>query len=228
MWSGVWNGLTLHVRHLTEQDLPAIESVQRAVIDELTESAHYQALTTGEFQKLLADRTIIGAYRDEDLIAFRALLIPPIDAEHLGRDIGYPEHSLERIIYQEVTNVHPSFRGYRLQQHLGHLLMEAFSQDVRFDLVCATVAPFNIPSLKDKFALGLRIGALKPKYGGKWRYIFMRELHTGWHGDGLVTSVEMADTARQVRLLQDGWYGTGMREIDGTWYIDYEKQAAGT
>ncbi|MCT4782059.1 MULTISPECIES: GNAT family N-acetyltransferase [Exiguobacterium] len=225
MWTGVWSGLTLHVRHLTEQDLPAIESVQRAVIAELAEATHYQALTTDEFQTLLEDRTIIGAFRDEELIAFRALLIPPIDEEHLGRDIGYPEQSLERIIYQEVTNVHPSFRGYRLQQHLGRLLMEAFSQDVRFDLVCATVAPFNIPSLKDKFALGLRIGALKPKYGGKWRYIFMKELHTDWQGDGFVTSVEMADTARQVRLLLDGWFGTGIRQQDETWYVDYEKQA---
>ncbi|OGX80621.1 hypothetical protein A6395_00330 [Exiguobacterium sp. SH31] len=223
MWHGECNGLELDVRHLTDMDLTAIEAVQQTVIADLAEGSHYQALTTDEFMKLLSDQTIIGAFHKDALIAFRALLIPPLDDEHLGRDIGRREDELDRIIYQEVTNVDPSYRGYRLQQHLGKLLMEELSQDERFDLVCATVAPFNIPSLKDKFVLGLRIGALKQKYGGKLRYIFMKELHAGWRPLGETAWLEMSDTDGQVELLKTGWYGTAMKRVDETWLIQYER-----
>ena len=34
-----------------------------------------------------------------------------------------------------------------------------------------TVAPFNIPSLKDKFAQGMEVAALKEKYSGSMRYV---------------------------------------------------------
>lgn len=223
MWHGDCNGLELDVRHLTGDDLSAIEAVQLTVIADLDEDSHYQPLTTQEFMKLLSDQTIIGAFHKNALIAFRALLIPPLDDEHLGRDIGFREDELDRIIYQEVTNVDPSYRGYRLQQNLGKLLMEELSQDERFDLVCATVAPFNIPSLKDKFALGLRIAGLKPKYGGKLRYIFMKELHAGWRPLGETAWLEMNDTDGQVELLNSGWYGTSMKRIDETWLVQYER-----
>lgn len=223
MWHGNWNGLELDVRHLTDKDLPAIEAVQQTVIADLDENNQYQPLTTEEFIKLLADRTMIGAFYNEMLIAFRALLIPPLDEEHLGRDIRCRDEELSRVIYQEVTNVHPSYRGYRLQQQLGKLLMEKLGQDERFDLVCATVAPFNIPSLKDKFALGMRIGALKPKYGGKLRYIFLKELHTDWHSKGETTWLEMGNTDGQVERLNAGWYGTKMKRHDETWLVQYER-----
>jgi hypothetical protein len=34
-------------------------------------------------------------------------------------------------------------------------------EDGKYDYVCCTIAPFNIPSLKDKFAQGIEIAALK-------------------------------------------------------------------
>lgn len=223
MWRGDCNGLDIEVTYLAMPDLGQIEAVQQDVMDTLTEGSQYQSLSTEEFVKLLTDRTLIGAYHKGTLIAFRALLIPPLDDEHLGYDIGYPPEGLERIIYQEVTNVHPDYRGYGLQQHLGRLLMRELEHGSRFDLVCATVAPFNIPSLKDKFALGLRIGALKPKYGGKLRYIFMKELHSDWRPAGEATWLEMGETEQQGALLKAGWYGTSMTRDGERWLVKYER-----
>lgn len=223
MWRGDCNGLDIEVTYLAMTDLGQIETVQQDVMDTLTEGSQYQSLSTEEFVKLLTDRTLIGAYHKGTLIAFRALLIPPLDDEHLGYDIGYPPEGLERIIYQEVTNVHPDYRGYGLQQHLGRLLMRELEHGSRFDLVCATVAPFNIPSLKDKFALGLRIGALKPKYGGKLRYIFMKELHSDWRPAGEATWLEMGETEQQGALLKAGWYGTSMTRDGERWLVKYER-----
>lgn len=223
MWRGDCNGLDIEVNYLAATDLQEVEAVQQAVMDALSEGSHYQSLSTDEFVKLLADRTLIGAYHKGMMIAFRALLIPPLDDEHLGRDLHGPVPDLERIIYQEVTNVHPGYRGYGLQQHLGKLIMKELEQDHRFDLVCATVAPFNIPSLKDKFALGLRIGALKPKYGGKLRYIFMKELHADWRPDGELVWIEMSETEQQAALLEAGWYGTAMTRDGERWLVKYER-----
>lgn len=223
MWRSDCNGLDIEVTYLAMTDLEQIEAVQQDVMDTLTEGSQYQSLSTEEFVKLLTDRTLIGAYHKGTLIAFRALLIPPLDDEHLGYDIGYPSEGLERIIYQEVTNVHPDYRGYGLQQHLGRLLMKELEHGSQFDLVCATVAPFNIPSLKDKFALGLRIGALKPKYGGKLRYIFMKELHSDWRPAGEATWLEMGETEQQGALLKAGWYGTSMTRDGESWLVKYER-----
>lgn len=223
MWKGEIKDLSLHVCVLGLSDLPELLSVQDAVIQALTEPEHYQSLSIEEFTKLLNDQTLIGAKSDGRIIAFRAMLIPPIDAEHLGRDIGWPEDSLERVLYQEVTNVHPDFRGYGLQTHLGKLLMAQVESDDRFDVVCATVAPFNIPSMKDKFTLGLRIGALKEKYGGKLRYIFYKEMHRSWHPTSVVQDVPMENRERQVELLQAGWVGTGMMKQGEQWIVRYEK-----
>lgn len=223
MWQGEIKGLPLQVHVLTLSDLPELLSIQEAVIQALAEPEHYQSLSIEEFTKLLTDQTLIGATAEGRLIAFRAMLIPPIDDEHLGRDIGWPEDSLERVLYQEVTNVHPDFRGFGLQTHLGKLLMSQFEADDRFDVVCATVAPFNIPSMKDKFTLGLRIGALKEKYGGKLRYIFYKELHRSWQPTSEVADVPMEERARQVELLQAGWFGTGLMKQGEQWIVRYEK-----
>ncbi|WP_214702144.1 MULTISPECIES: hypothetical protein [unclassified Exiguobacterium] len=223
MWQGEIKDLSLQVDVLSLSDLPELLSVQDAVIQVLAEPEHYQSLSIEEFTKLLKDQTLIGAKSDGRIIAFRAMLIPPIDNEHLGRDIGWPEDLLERVIYQEVTNVHPKFRGYGLQTHLGKLLMSQVESDNRFDVVCATVAPFNIPSMKDKFSLGLRIGAFKEKYGGKLRYIFYKEMHRMWQPTSEVTEVPMEDRARQVELLQAGWVGTDMMKQGEQWVVRYEK-----
>lgn len=223
MWQGEIKDLSLQVQVLTLSDLPELLSVQGAVIQAMTDPDHYQSLSIEEFKKLLNDQTLIGAKFNGRLIAFRAMLIPPIDDEHLGRDIGWPTSSLERVLYQEVTNVHPNFRGYGLQTHLGKLLMEQFESDDRFDVVCATVAPFNIPSMKDKFALGLRIGALKEKYGGKLRYIYYKPFHRPWSEPSDMIDVMMRDRMHQETLLQDGWHGSGIFRKDDQWFVRYEK-----
>ncbi|WP_375540525.1 hypothetical protein [Peribacillus simplex] len=63
---------------------------------------------------------MIGAFVCEELIAFafRALLAPLIDEEHLGRDFGSIENELSEVIYQEISNVLPAYRGTNCNRHL--------------------------------------------------------------------------------------------------------------
>lgn len=85
---------------------------------------------------------------------------------------------------------------------------ELQKEDSQYDYVCCTVAPFNIPSLKDKFAQGMEIAALKEKYGGSLRYVFVKELRGDKERDWTdVKHILMSDAGRQQALLSEGIVG---------------------
>ncbi len=82
--------------------------------------------------------------------------------------------------------------------------------------MCCTVAPFNIPSLKDKFAQGMEIAALKEKYGGSLRYVFVKELRGDKESDWTdVQSILMSDASGQQALLSEGIVGMRWRKWMG-------------
>jgi len=92
--------------------------------------------------------------------------------------------------------------------------------------ICTTVAPFNIASIKDKFAHGLKIVSLKIKYGDLLRYILMKDLLSPIEEDSSLESrsILMANTEEQQQLLQSGWIGTGIEKKSKEWVVRYEKQ----
>ncbi|HDX9577192.1 TPA: GNAT family N-acetyltransferase [Bacillus pseudomycoides] len=204
--------------HHTEQLL----SVQDDVIEALENKENLQPLTVEEFKNILSGNGLmIGAFVDEQLIAFRALLVPLLDEEHLGLDIGLTAEELERVIYQEVSNVHPDYQGNGLQKILAKVIMEQLKQsDHDYEYVCCTVAPFNIPSLKDKFAQGMEVAALKEKYGGSMRYVFVKELQGEREKEWVNRErILMSDIAGQQRLLWEGYHGCGMEERNGEYWV---------
>ena len=74
--------LTIH--HLSE-----ILTLQRKVIASLATKTFLQPLKEEEFNYILNGKgQMIGAYYKEQLIAFRAMLEPELDEEHLGKDAG--------------------------------------------------------------------------------------------------------------------------------------------
>jgi hypothetical protein len=95
----------------------------------------------------------------------------------------------------------------------------------KFHYACATVAPLNIPSIKDKFSLGFHITGLKEKYGGMMRYIFIKDLHApriqSMHRE--TADIPADDMAAQQTLLRSGYTGIEMKKSADTWYIRYEK-----
>ena len=84
----------------------------------------------------------------------------------------------------------------------------------RFRYICTTVAPFNIASLKDKFAHGLQIVSLKMKYGNMLRYILLKDLSQVSTEASTSESryIPMANTEEQQQLLENGWIGTYYRK----------------
>ncbi|CAG9612332.1 hypothetical protein BACCIP111899_01505 [Bacillus rhizoplanae] len=214
------------VTPLSLHHIEQILSVQDDVIEALENKQSLQPLTLEEFQNILTGNGLmIGAFANEQLIAFRALLIPPIDEEHLGLDIGLQGEELERVIYQEVSNVHPTHQGNGLQKMLAKLIMAQLKQvDNKYDYVCCTVAPFNIPSLKDKFAQGMEVAALKEKYSDRLRYVFVKDLKSERQIEWVnVEELLMSDIAGQKKLLMEGYRGYEMEFRGGEYLVRFGK-----
>ncbi|PFP80190.1 N-acetyltransferase [Bacillus thuringiensis] len=218
------NNESFHVTLLSLEHIEQILSLQNIVVEALEDKSRLQPLSQEEFQYILeGNGMMIGAFIENELIAFRALLVPPIDDEHLGLDIGLPESELHRIIYQEISNVHPNCRGNGMQKILANVIMDELQkEDSKYDYVCCTVAPFNIPSLKDKFAQGMEIAALKEKYGGSMRYVFVKELREDTEKDWIdVQSILMSDTSGQRALLSEGYRGYEMEKTADTFIVKF-------
>ncbi|MFJ7934514.1 GNAT family N-acetyltransferase [Sporosarcina sp. NPDC096371] len=219
------NGKEIKVVQLAVKHLDEILTLQQKVIDTLTSGAFLQPLTQEEFLYILQGKgMMIGAYYEGQLVAFRAMLEPDIDEEgHLGIDAGVSMNELSTVIYSEISNVDPDFRGNNLQVLLGTILMQSVNQQ-QFRYVCTTVAPFNIASLKDKFAHGMEIVALKVKYDDLLRYILMKDLTQPLQTEASTScEIIMEDTELQQRYLQDGWRGTAISQVDDQWVVHFEK-----
>ncbi|USK34946.1 GNAT family N-acetyltransferase [Bacillus sp. F19] len=209
---------------LTIDHVKPILTLQEIVIESLENKDILQPLSLEEYQYILeGNGLMIGAFVEKQLIAFRALLVPPIDQDHLGWDLGLAEEDLASVIYQEISNVHPAYRGNRLQQTLATLVMQELGKlNKTYEYICCTVAPFNIPSLKDKFNQGMEIAAMKEKYGGQLRYIFVKKLEDDRNRDWTeIVTLQMGDTGGQQALLTEGWRGIQMRNHDGEYWVDY-------
>ncbi|KZE37518.1 benzoate transporter [Bhargavaea cecembensis] len=217
------NGQPIHMHKLTPEQLPEILSLQEQVIQALEVKERLQPLTEDEFRFILeGNGEMIGVYADGKMIAWRAMLVPDNDHEGLGRDVGVPEEEIGKVIYQEISAVSPEWRGFSLQTIMGSVLMDRVDAE-RYRYVCSTVMPGNIPSLKDKFRHGLEVRALKEKYGGKLRYVFMKDLQAPEQERTESREIPMDDIAAQQALLADGWVGTAMAEGGNGWFVRYER-----
>ncbi|HSP23305.1 MAG TPA: hypothetical protein VLQ20_13365 [Planococcus sp. (in: firmicutes)] len=215
----------MYMKRLYLEDLPIIEQVQQKVIDSLPDKAVLQPLTTEEFLFILNERgLLVGAFAGEQLIGFRALLIPEIDEEHLGYDLELPAEELPHVIYQEISVVLPEYRGNRLQQKLAEVIMEELPNlEEQFRYVCCTVAPMNIPSLKDKFSQHMHIGAFKEKYEGMQRYIMVKDLENPAPKYTDHKAAKIDDLETQKLLLEEGYAGIGFLVTKGYYEIQFAK-----
>jgi len=225
----LFEGPFKNLEEITIKILSAIElsdllNLQNEALKHLSDSSSLQPLSEEEFMNIFDDKGIVlGVFKQQELIAFRALLKPVIDEEHLGLDIGLEKEELEQVMYQEVSVVHPNYRGHGLQKTMGNYIMNEVDTE-KYRYVCATVAPFNIPSMKDKFDQGLQIVALKLKYGGLLRYVFMKDLHNkslNNRTEKIIISMNDIDT--QQHHLQTGWSGVDIVNENEEWKVIFQK-----
>lgn len=214
-----------YVKILNKSDLPKVLALQEVVYEALPDKDILQPLSEEEFLVMLkGDGLLIGAFVGEKLIAFRGVVAPKINEEHLGYDIGLVKESdLKRVLYQEISNVHPDYRGHGLQKTLAKVIMRQIDMN-QYDYLAATVMPYNIASLKDKFAQGFYIVSLKYTYGGKLRYVFALDLREEPNYEDEPVTISMGDVESQQRLLQEGFIGVEMKPLGNDWVVIYKKK----
>lgn len=218
------NGEVYQLKTLSFANKSEILSLQVDTIASIDMPDSLQPLSDDEVDVILSGKgLVVGVYSNEALVAFRVLLEPPLDDEHLGLDIGLKNQQLSECIYQEISIVHPHFRGMGLQQLMGQLLMKEVKEK-NYGFVLATVAPFNIPSLKDKFSHGLEIAALKFKYGGMLRYIFVKDLKLDSEFGKREQLIPMENIEKQQAVLDSGWRGVGIQCIRDEWFVVYKEK----
>lgn len=218
------NGEVYHLKTLSFANKSEVLSLQVDTIASINMPDSLQPLSECEIDVILSGKgLVVGVYSNEALVAFRVLLEPPLDNEHLGLDIGLMNQQLSESIYQEISIVHPHFRGMGLQQLMGQLLMKEV-EEKNYRFVLATVAPFNIPSLKDKFSHGLEIAALKVKYGGMLRYIFVKDLKLDSEFAKREHRIPMGNIEKQQAVLDLGWRGVGIQYIQDEWFVIYKRK----
>ena len=96
------NNESFHVTLLSLEHIEQILSLQNIVVEALEDKSRLQPLSQEEFQYILkGSGMMIGAFIENELIAFRALLVPPIDDEHLGlilvcQKVNYTASSIKK------------------------------------------------------------------------------------------------------------------------------------
>ncbi len=211
------------VRSLNASHLEKIIKLQNHVYEQLADKSKLERLNESEFKFILSENGLmIGVYVDNELIAVRALLDPKDDPNHLGLAIGLEEKDLNKVIYQEVSFVHPDYQGNSLQKIMGDLIMKELSKKEHpYLYVCATVAPDNIPSLKDKFAQQMEIKALVTIYGKKQRYVFAKEINQKKPKKEIKKEeyVKLADVNHIKEFLKHNFVGTKLVEENEEYFI---------
>lgn len=208
----------LNVSHLKE-----IIKLQNQVYEQLADKSKLERLSEDEFNFILSGKGLmIGIDVNNELIAVRALLDPENDPNHLGRAIGLQETDLDKVIYQEVSFVHPDYQGNGLQKIMAKVIMEELDKtNHSYSYVCATVAPDNIPSLKDKFYQKMELKAFVTIYGEKQRYVFAKELNNQKIQNEIIEEKEIRinDVHLMNEYLKLNWVGTKLIEKNAQTYI---------
>lgn len=168
-------------------------------------------------QDLEAGAKIIGVLNSKNkLIAYRYIGFPGKDKRNLGYDISLPEDQLNCVVHLESTVVDSRYRGNDLQSLTLQFASNLVKQDGYKHLLC-TVSPYNFYSLYNIMKNGLKIKALKNKYGtdandGLLRFILHSDLEKP-----LINPIDMviskwANIELQTDLINRGYIGYELKK----------------
>ena len=141
---------------------------------------------------------------------------------------------MAKVAHLETTVVHPEYRGNSLQ---SLTLQQAIPmvKDLGYSHLLCTVSPQNIYSLYNIIKNGLRIKALKKKYGsekdgkdGLWRFILHRNLEPrAVRKVSQNFGIPIGDLERQSKLIDEGFVGLWLYKESKTLnYVRFEDAIA--
>ena len=224
------------MRTITTGELKSAIELQKYVYEQLPNK---QVLYMDSYEEMLDDMKngakVIGVFNKAgEIIAYRYIGFPGCSEKNLGNDISLEKKELSKVAHLETTVVHPDYRGNSLQsitlQQALPLIREA-----GFEHVLCTVSPQNVYSLFNVIKNGLRIKALKKKYGtdkdgkdGMWRFILHRNLTpSAARKTDQLLSIPLGDLEHQKKLISEGFVGLCLfKDSKMLSYVRFEDAAA--
>jgi len=201
---------------LTTKELGAVVNLQQYVYDQLPNK---NVLYVDSYKEMLDDMKdgakIIGVYNNaNELIAYRYVGFPGESDKNLGKDVKLPKNELRTVAHLETTVVRPDYRGNSLQ---SLTLQEAIPliKDLGYKHLLCTVSPQNFFSLYNVMKNGLKVKALKKKYGsdqsgkdGLWRFILHRNMEPNiLFKPNQFINTKLSNIEEQLELINDGFVG---------------------
>lgn len=191
------------LRFAEQHDIERVMEIQTAAYEQMNPQ-WLSTVDRSSYIEEIEKGHMVVAVEDGQVVAFRMVVVP--EEDYLGEALN----DYRRVIYYDITVVHPEYRGRGYQTKMGQFLYEEVIKTQAFDWVLCTVHPDNIASMVDKFKLGMAIAYLGEMYGGKERFIFMRQPQMNWKGETF--AVSLVDRQRMAELLAEGYLGRQLIE----------------
>ena len=204
------------MRLITTEELKNVVELQKYVYSQLPNK---QVLYMDSYEEMFEDMEngakVIGVYnKAEELIAYRYIGFPGCSEKNLGNDINMPMKDLAKVAHLEATVVHPDYRGNSLQSLTLQQAIPMVKELGYRHLLC-TISPQNAFSLFNIIKNGLRVKALKKKYGtdkdgkdGMWRFILHKSLEPmAARKTSQLLRIPLGDLEKQKKLISEGFVG---------------------
>lgn len=208
-------------RRLSEADMSALLTAQRAVTDAASDESLYLAASEDDFLRILRDGELWGFFAGGRLAAALALL-PPGLGDGLGGYLDIPDNPTAVAELDRYFTA-PAYRRNGLGSELVRLAKRrAFALGARG--IAATVSPRNHASIRALVSGGgFRIRRARMLYGGRLRYIALAERDD----DAVFTVFEryaLEDVYGITKMLARGYEGCATYYDEGSSYLWVAKQ----
>ncbi len=208
------HGLDYAIKILDENDYDKVSKLQKKIIKEISDPIFYDPVIEDDISKLLTQEgRILGTFVKGRLVAFCIMRFPGLTTDNLGNDIGLPEKELSEVAVLASVVVDPEFRrnGFAYNMNVSAIKM---INDLEFKHIFSTVYPYNYPNILTLLKTGLIIKNLKQKYANKLRYIFYQNIQDPLLFEGDCTKVKIHDLTTQKKLLDQGYVGHSVNNMD--------------
>lgn len=153
------------IRRCTDAQLDDILRLQ----DEALQILPSQELLRRNTPEMLADclrapHITLGAWHEGILAAIAILYVPTTEEEDLSRLLTGVDLTSAKCANYKLCIVGEAYRGNALQYQMGARLIDC-ARDMGFSLLCATVSPHNLHSIRNIEKLGFHCGGPVEKYG---------------------------------------------------------------
>lgn len=207
---------------LDEKWKDEIIRIQEGVVAEMLEDYFYEPLTLDEFEDVFSGSGYaFGVLVSDHLAGFRVMTFNDEETIHMAIHLGLPP---DKVIFFESTVILKRYQRNKLQCKMMGDALTYIIEHHQFEYAISTVAPQNIPSLKNILRMGFRTVELKYLYGGKSRLICIRSFKDVHEDRENHIEVRMDEQILLQIKHEEGYKGYRLIQRHNEWFLLMSKR----